>query len=296
MRPIASALAAHLATGATTLATCWILRRSDGVVMGFTDHDRDLVLDGVTCRAATGFEASDVTSELGFAISGGDVSGALRDDGITDADIEAGRYDGASLETVLVNWADVAQRLRVSRATIGEIRRADGAFTVELRSPVQALNQTMGRLYQRTCDADLGDARCGIDLSGPDRRAAGTVARAAGRLAVETASLGAYASGWFTGGRLVWTAGANAGEATQVKTHRGTASTALLELWRPPARAIAAGDAFTVTAGCDKRFETCRDKFGNSLNFRGFPHIPGNDRVLSGARAGDRNDGSSLGL
>jgi hypothetical protein len=35
-------------------------------------------------------------------------------------------------------------------------------------------------------------------------------------------------------------------------------------------------------------------KFANGLNFRGFPHIPGNDFVLSYARAGNDNDGSAV--
>ena len=47
--------------------------------------------------------------------------------------------------------------------------------------------------------------------------------------------------------------------------------------------AIAIGDAYSVHAGCDKLLATCRDKFSNVINFRGFPHVPGLDRMVSGS-------------
>lgn len=41
---------------------------------------------------------------------------------------------------------------------------------------------------------------------------------------------------------------------------------------------------------CDQRFETCREVFANSENYRGFPHLPGTDFILSGPAAAN-NDG-----
>jgi uncharacterized phage protein (TIGR02218 family) len=58
---------------------------------------------------------------------------------------------------------------------------------------------------------------------------------------------------------------------------------------------LANGDLFVVTAGCDKRFETCRSKFSNTVNFRGFPHLPGNDFVAGYAVSGEPgHDGSPV--
>src|SRR4051812_31581755 len=68
MRAIPTALQAKLDSGVTTLARCWKVTRRDGVVLGFTDHDRDLVLDGVTFRAGTGFAASEATSRFDLAV------------------------------------------------------------------------------------------------------------------------------------------------------------------------------------------------------------------------------------
>jgi uncharacterized phage protein (TIGR02218 family) len=94
-------------------------------------------------------------------------------------------------------------------------------------------------------------------------------------------NLGGFADGRFTAGRLTWSSGANAELAIEIKEHRLIDGHARLTLWQAMPEPLAAGDAFTVTAGCDKTFATCRDRFANTDNFRGFPHIPGNDFVVS---------------
>lgn len=291
MKPVPPVLAAHLAGEATTLARCWILTRPDGVTLGFTDHDRDIVVAGVPCRASTGLDAAEATAELGFAVGGGEVVGALADAGLSEVDLAAGRYDGAEVETWLVNWAAPAERLKLDVAVVGEVKRSDAGFTAELRSLAHRYDEERGRLYTRGCGADLGDARCGLPIA----PAADVVVETDGRLALRSAALGGAPDGSFTAGRLAFTSGPNAGFVTEVKLHRASGGGAEFTLWQIPPHAIAPGDAFTVTPGCDKRFATCRDRFGNQTNFRGFPHMPGNDVILRVARQGEAGmDGGSL--
>jgi uncharacterized phage protein (TIGR02218 family) len=294
MRPIPPDLAAHLAGAVTTLCRCWRLTRRDGVTSGFTDHDRDLAFAETTFLARTGLEAAEAGSELGFAVGGGEVAGALVSAGITEADIAAGLYDDAEVEAWLVNWAEPSQRMLLATGSIGEIRRADGAMVAEIRGPMHRLDEARGRSYRATCGADLGDTRCGIDLAAAAFRTAGIVASTDGALALASGGIG-EPDGWFTGGRLTWTGGANAGLSVEVRAHRRIGGAAELDLWQRAVRPIAAGDGFTVTAGCDKRAETCRDRFANIANFRGFPHMPGNDFLMRVPRAGDAGmDGGSL--
>ncbi len=291
MRAIPEALADHLAQGATTLCRCWSLTRRDGLVLGFTDHDGPLVFDGVTFAATTGLEAAEMSAELGFAVGGGDVSGALAASGLNETDLARGLYDDARVTLWLVNWADPTQRLRLETGFVGEVRRSDGAFTAELRGPAKAFDEERGRLYLRSCSADLGDARCGVALA----VAEAAVTTTDGRFSLTAAALAAFADGYLTGGRLVFTGGDATGFVTEVKRHAATGEDASLELWQAPPAAIRAGDPFTVTPGCDKSFATCRAKFGNGVNFRGFPHIPGNDFIIGGVRPGDGAlDGGSL--
>lgn len=285
----------HLARDVTSVCFCWIVRCRDGVVLGFTDHDRALTVDGVACEPATGFVAGAIESGLGFAGDTAEVAGALSSEAISEADIEAGKYDGAAVEQWLVNWADAEEAGLLKRHVIGEIRRIDGAFRVELRSLSAKLDERRGRSFLRRCDADLGDARCGFDTNAPGFSATGTVVSVQGGQIV-AAGLDGYEDGWFVLGRLTWTSGARAGTAATVAAMRdgSAAGEHALGLFEPDLAGIAAGDTFTLAAGCDKRFETCRAKFSTGLNFRGFPHIPGNDLALNYADGEGDFDGSPL--
>ncbi len=295
MRIIPSALQTKLDTGVTTLCRCWIITRSDGVVQGFTDHDEDVVLDTVTCRAGTGLTGSEATQKLGMAVDGSEISGALADDSLNEHDLAAGRYDTASVEIRLVDWSEPDLCVLLAKGTLGEVRREGPAFTAEVRGLSDRLGEETGRLFTATCDADLGDARCTIDLSDPLFRGSGTVTALSATSAFAASGLDAFDDGWFTQGKLTFDSGANAGVAMEVKVHAKTSDGVTITLWQAMPEPITAGDTFTVTAGCDKRFSTCHDKFNNVVNFRGFPFIPGNDFVIHYPVQGEPgNDGSSL--
>ncbi len=296
MRAIPSAMQARLDSGVTTLAQAWKLTRRDGVVLGFTDHDRDLVFDGVTFRAGTGFAASEATGRFDLSVEGGDIAGALDGDGLSDADLAAGRYDAAEIETWLVDWSDVALRVLTARGRLGEVKREGIAFIAEIRGLADLLSQESGRLYTAKCSADLGDGRCRVDLGDPVRRGYGTVAALLGTSIFVAGGLTGFADRYFTAGRLSWTGGANIGLAIEVKQHRADDGEVMLSLWQAMLEPIMVGDTFTVTAGCDKTLATCRDRFANVDNFRGFPHIPGNDFIMSYPLPGTLSEDSGASL
>ena len=291
MKTLPPAFAAHLATGATTLCHCWRLVRADGQVQGFTDHDADLSFDGQTYAAATGLATSAQETTAGLSVDNATVIGALNAASLTEADLSAGLYDNAEIEIHRVNWADVEQRYLVRKGTIGEVTRGETGFTAELRGLAHHLDQTVGRVYQHNCDADLGDARCTVDLEAAALKGSGAVASAADARSFIATGLDAFASDWFSRGKVVWTTGANAGCAADVKRHVKTATSVSVELWLPMSEAMGPSDAFTITAGCDKQSITCKNKFSNLVNFRGFHLMPGNDFVQSYPNRGENNDG-----
>lgn len=294
MKTLDPGLAEHVAGGVTTLCRCWRLERKDGTVMGFTDHDADLAFDGLTYAAASGFTATSIEDQLGLAVSNLDAEGALLSDALTEDDLYAGRWDGATITIWLVNWQDVSQRVILRSGFLGEVSRGTVAFTAELRGLTAPLDQSAGRIFQRRCAWELGDPRCTVDLTADGRHSAGTVTQVIGAFDFVANGLNAIAAGVFSRGRLVWTSGANAGVAVEVKSHSVGNGATRLSLFLPMGDPIAVGDAFTVTAGCDKAFATCRDRFANAVNFGGFPHMPGNDFALSYPIKGDQNDGGTL--
>lgn len=296
MKTAHAGLADHLASGTTTLCRCWLVTRRDGQKFGFTDHDRTLVVAGQMFDPASGFAASEMQSSLGLSVDTMEVDGALSSDRITDEDIALGLWDAADVEILLVNWRVPAQRMILRRGILGEVSRGALAYQAEIRSLAHVLNQEQGRIYQRGCDTVLGSRRCGINLAGPAYHGAGIVTAAIDDRLLSVSGLNGFASGWFAHGVLTWTEGKNAGAAAELRAHAvsNLDGSVGLTLWQRAALSIESGDRFTVTAGCDRTFDMCSSRFSNSLNFQGFPHMPGNDFALNYARRDKVNDGGSL--
>ncbi|MCP4243952.1 MAG: DUF2163 domain-containing protein [bacterium] len=294
MPELSSELQEHLDSGATTLSWCWRLTRSDGVVFGFTDHDRDLEFDGTVFESEAGLIPSELRDGSDLSVDAQDAEGVLTSDKINETDIFDGLWDNAEVEVYRVNWQDVSQRFLRRRGNVGQIRRGRVSFIAEVRSLAHALNQPVGRTYMPTCDVELGSAKCGINLSDPAFRGDGVVSGLRAGRTYLASGLGAFANAFFDHGVIEWITGANAGRRSQVSRHVVEDGVAQLTILDEPVRSIEAGDAFRVTAGCDKRLSTCRDRFGNVNNFRGFPHIPGPSTVLRYPVQGKGNDGRML--
>lgn len=249
----------------------------DGVQLGFTDHDSPIYFNGIQHKAEAGLTASVLSQSTGLAVDNSEALGALSDSAISEADIVAGRYDGAEIEAWLVCWSDPAQRELIFRGSIGEITRRDGAFSAELRGLSEQLNIETGRVYHHNCPQILGDVKCGVDLSNPSYHAEVAVQTSAASRRFWLEGLGAYAEHWFEKGRLQGVTGAAKDLVGVIKSDAQEGNLRLIELWEPLPAEIVPGDVLRLDAGCDKRMATCRAKFNNLLNFRGFPDIPEDD-------------------
>lgn len=279
-------LGTHLAGGASTVCRAWAVTRRDGVVLGFTDHDRAFRFDGIDFLPDAGFSARALVSASGLSVDNSEVLGALSHEAIREEEIEAGRFDGAELRLWLVNWADVSERHLRFRGTLGEIRREGGAFQAELRGLTERLNQARGRTFQRTCSAVLGDAHCGFDPGLAGFSAEVTLEAGGDGQVFFLRGLGDYAEGWFAQGRLVVLSGAAEGLTGLIKRDRAAGAAREVLLWEGLRAPVVAGDRIRLLAGCDRRAETCREKFDNLLNFQGFPHLPGEDWLIVGPARG----------
>jgi uncharacterized phage protein (TIGR02218 family) len=254
----------------TTIAFCWRLERRDGVALGFTTHDRDLARGGLIYRSAPGMLPSAISVADGFEADSLDIKGALTSDAISAADLAAGRWDGASVQVVMVDWeAPEGEALAVARGELGEVSIKGNAFEAELRGPAALLDGPVAEQTSPECRAGLGDKRCRVDMAGRTR-----LTRVVAIVADDVVELGdAGAGDEFSLGRLRWLGGANSGLESPVLRSEG----ALFTLHEPPAVPPAIGDLVEIIEGCDKMLATCAGRFGNVLNFRGEPHLPGID-------------------
>lgn len=291
MKQINEAFAARLAADVTTLCACWRFQRADGAVFGATDHDRSIVFDGVTFDPAAGLEGATFESAAGLAPGRAAARGAISLEFLTAEDVDAGLWDGARVDVWRVDWSAPERRVIIWSGVLSEITRRGEAFSAELVSLKSAFETPIGRVYARMCDAEVGDARCGVDLEDAAFRAVAVVSDVLEDGRFLLTGLTGFDASWFAGGKLLWTSGANAGAGGRVQRHVGSE----IDLVRAPRFAVAAGDACVVTAGCDKSYAMCGAKFDARVNFRGCPHMPGPEAVLAGPAADRVNDGGRRG-
>ncbi len=286
------ALQAHLQTGLTTTCRCWAITRSDGHTFSFTDHDRELSFDGLVFKASTGLTAAAIEQATGLSIDNTEAMGALSDASVREEDIEAGRFDGAEVRAWLVNWVDPTQRMLQFRGSIGELRRAGGAFHAELRGLTDLLNRPLGRIYQKPCTAVLGDKACRFALETPGYCAEAEIVALDG-VALRLRGAESSDAGWFERGRLDVLDGAAQGLWASIKLDEPARDWRNVTLWSSIGGGLAVGDRVQLTAGCDKRMTTCRLKFNNMLNFQGFPDLPHEDWVMAVPKRSSQHRGGS---
>jgi uncharacterized phage protein (TIGR02218 family) len=288
MKTISNDLLSHISGEVATLATCWKLTRRDAVRFCFTDHDRDIVFEGDTYLAASGFTPSAIENSADLRVDNLDVEGMLSASAITEADILAGRYDFAEIEIFRVNYTDLSQgSLMLKRGWLGEVSYVRQQFVAEVRGLSQRLSQTVGELYSASCRATLGDSRCKVSLAA--HTVTGAVTSASGGNQFEDTAR-TEAGGTFSQVLVTFTGGANIGFTIEVKEHTRRAADGQFTLVLPLPHPIAAGDTYSLSKGCDKTLATCHARFANVVNFRGEPLVPGLDRMLE--TAGTRSGGS----
>lgn len=276
--------------GNTHLCQAWALTRSDGEVLGFTDHDQDLEFENIRFRASSGLTAVALQQTTGLSVDNTEAVGALSADVVREADIIAGRYDGAQVRAWLVCWDDVSLRQLQFSGTIGGIARSGPSFKAELRGLTEALNTSAGRIFHRLCAHSFGDQGCAKTVADFQTDAVFT-GDATGAMRIGLAE--DKPLGWFTRGVAEMTSGAAKGLRAPIKQDLTVDGARQIVLWTPFGVQPAIGDQMRLTAGCDKRIETCRAKFTNAARFGGFPHIPGEDWLMAVPRSDGTNDGGS---
>ena len=264
-----SAAPAWLREELVTPAWCWRLSRRDGVTIGLTSHDRDVTVGGLLYRAAPGMKPSALETRDSLDMETMDLAGAVSSAAIAAGDLDAGRWDGAELELFVTDWtAPDAAPVTVARGTLGAIERRGAAFAAELQGVVQMLDRPVCPATSPSCRAMLGDRACRVDLAPRthDRR----VVAVAGRAVTLDAP---PAAGTMAFGELLWMEGRNCGLSSPIIGQAG----AVLHLAEAPPLPVEGPVRVRLTEGCDKQLATCRNRFGNAVNFRGEAHLPGND-------------------
>ncbi|PCI43355.1 MAG: hypothetical protein COB49_12400 [Alphaproteobacteria bacterium] len=275
MKSITPELKGHISSELTSLVTCWVLTRRDGVRLAFSTHDRELDFDDLVFRPVNSFLPSLVSSTNSMNVDNLEVHTILSSDGLAERDIRAGLFDHAAIAIFQVNWQDLTQgKLYIRSGWLGEFTLKDKHFTVEIRGLTQKLQQVIGAVFSPECRADLGADDCHVNLA--EFLITGQVTAVSGRDSF-TDTGRAEADGWFDYGLVRWLKGPNAGIRAEVKTYVG-GQFVFHDILPEP---MVVGDMYLALAGCDKRSATCKVKFQNFENFRAETAIPGTDSLFN---------------
>jgi len=274
-RTIPANLQTHLEGEVLTLATCWKLTTRDAQVFGYTSHTSDLVVDGVTYTSAQGMTPTSIKITVGTGIDNSSVIALFTAAGLTREDIQGGVCDGATIEIFTVNYKALADgELVLSRGRLGEVVMRDAEFEAEFRGLMQHLRQAVGDLVSPVCRWKVfGGAQCGYV---PSVAIGEVTSRTNDRVFASTDIIG-DGDGYYAYGIIEFTSGANNGRMMEVKLY--TSASGALELQQAMPFPVVVGDTFTITQGCDRRWETCK-ALGNHARFGGEPHVPGLDSIL----------------
>lgn len=261
-------MAAMLGQPLCAFAFCWRLERRDGVTIGLTSHDRALEIDGLPYRPAPAITPGAIELDGAGLAALTDIGGGLSSAAISEADLDAGRWDGARMLLHLTEWtAPGLLWLELAQGRLGDIERRDGAYAVTLRGAATLLDRPVAPVTSPTCRARLGNAACRVDMRGRER-----IVRVAGASGDELLCAG-LPPGLYPMGSVRWLTGANCGLTQAIVDQAGDS----LFLAEPPPFAVADGTYARLTEGCNKRLATCATRFANAVNFRGEPYLPGMD-------------------
>ncbi|HEX6072722.1 MAG TPA: DUF2163 domain-containing protein [Sphingomicrobium sp.] len=252
----------------TSIALCWRLERSDGAGIALTSHDERLTVGDTVHEPSPGIVPAAITRTIGLEPHSGEIAGAVSAKALEPADLALGRWDGARARLSAIDWHDAdAAPIDLLGAELGNVSLNGESFSAELRGAAARLAARVCPATSAECRAHFGDKRCQVDLAG--RTIAATALTSGdGELTLDIAVDEKYLLG-----RLRYMSGANCGLSTSIIHVDGT----LVRVRDLPRAPIEPGCRIELREGCDKRFETCVQRFANAVNFRGEPHLPGND-------------------
>lgn len=273
MHVLSAEMSERLQSDSLHFCQCWLIKLRDGTRIGLTDHDCPVQFDGVNFSANAGMTPAALEMSADFARDGSEAMGVLGSPHIKKEDLNAGLYDGAEVSLWLVDWQMPDNRLMLMKGAFGAVRHENESFHVTLEGPSSLLQQSVGRVFQKKCDARLGDKRCQVGLTNPTYQTTTQIIQAKA-LEIEIPLLQAFSKTWFASGQIEWLAGGKVKGQFAIRSDAIRSGRRYLGLWESLTDLPIAGDQIRLTAGCDKHLATCRTKFSNAVNFQGTPHMP----------------------
>ena len=150
----------------TTLAFCVEIRRRDGRVIRMTNHDTDIVHEEKVYRHDIPFSSSAISSGSQFQVDNVELMLFTDDTVIVREDFLNGLYDHADCSIMYFDYEHPEYGpIKMARGWFGPIdHNQHQVINITVLRLLKILDFEVGRVYQPSCDADLGDSRCKVAI------------------------------------------------------------------------------------------------------------------------------------
>lgn len=281
MKNLNSSFVNHLIGENTNLATFWRIVRLDNLVQGFTNYDKDITIDGVIYKAATGFNSTAFNQDNTLAVRNLEIESIISSDSITEADLIGGKYDYAAVDVFICRWDNPPSSLSLNppehilmvRGIMGQISMSNRRYSAEVRSISQLLQQQISTTTTIECRAVFGDSKCTKNLLSLTDGLTITAVTNNRQFTVNSSR----ANGFYDLGEITFNSGNNNGIKAMVLSY----SSGVIQLFESLPYPLVVGNTLIAIAGCNKTVQACRN-FNNIINYQGEPDIPGEDKFLAG--------------
>lgn len=273
----ASSLLTYLA-GSTIdgLCTCAYLQSAiGGIILGVTDWSADLSgvpgYPGVVFKHSSGLNATKLEHPSGTDPSNISVVVSINAAGLTEADIQSGKWDHGAIRIFTTNALDLNMGQMIeSDGFFSEFTKSGQVYRTEQRGKLEAFKQVIGKVTAPLCDAVHGDARCGRNLVALGEVHSVALTNVTSQKVFRASSL-TQGAGYFDNAEGIFTSGNNNGFPFRVNTWNPATKEFTLRTEAPFLPLV--GDTITVKRGCVLTAAACIER-ANMINFRAFEDIP----------------------
>lgn len=288
MKILNSATKQEYEKNASTLCTCLKITRTDGLVLRVTDYDENLIVDGELYEPVYSYNMSTINSSKDMSVDTLEIDAIYNPVFFNEKDIIARKLDNAKFVFFRTSFLNTTVRDTLKSGYLGSITKTKNRLKIELRGLAQILQQSVTEFYTERCRASFGDSKCKKDKTSFTLTTTMDVVNNNASFTINSAS--AYASQYFQYGYIEFTNGLNKGIIREIANHNASS----IETFEAFPFVISTSDTIKIVAGCDKNLSTCVNKFNNEINFRGFPFIPGPDKIY-GSEAVPENPAKNVG-
>lgn len=263
----------------TTIVNCFSIEFENGNKLGYTNHTSDIIFieEPNLIYKSTGFTNTANQKTSSMNVDNLDSDFMIDDIDIKQNDLERGIWNNAKIKYFRCNYSlpfSYNYIEKIQKGIVADITKNKNYFSLEVSSLTQNLQTRSVKITKPTCDAQFCDNQCKLDINNYTNNAVIQYVVTNKEFILETSP-----SENLENGLIEFTSGDAYLQKIEIKSFDTTTKTLILK--EECNYNVQIGDTIKLVDGCDKLKKTCKTKYNNVVNFRGFSFIPSSTEVIN---------------